>query len=148
MNLPYATASSGSKAREEILKILRHFGCESVGFMDQFDTKTLILAFTWRERNVQLKASAQGWANAYLKENPWTHRRQSTQAEWEQRAIEQGMVAVNSVLRDWIKGQVTAIETGILTFEHVFLPYMLMHDGRPLIEHAQALLPPPTGDSE
>jgi hypothetical protein len=28
-------------------------------------------------------------------------------------------------LRDWIKGQVTAIECGILKFEAVFMPYML-----------------------
>jgi hypothetical protein len=33
---PYATAS-GSSAREEITKILRRFGCESVGFMDDFE---------------------------------------------------------------------------------------------------------------
>jgi len=30
--------------------------------------------------------------------------------DWEQSALAQGHVAVNSILRDWIKGQVTAIE--------------------------------------
>jgi hypothetical protein len=35
---------------------------------------------------------------------------------------------------------VTAIETGILTFEHVFLPHMLTADGRPVLEHAKKLL--------
>ena len=33
-----------------------------------------------------------------------------------------------------MKGQVTAIECGILSFEAVFLPYMLTHDGRTVIE--------------
>ena len=37
----------------------------------------------------------------------------------------QGHIAVNSILRDWIKGQVTAIECGILSFEAVFMPFML-----------------------
>ena len=146
MGLPYQNASSGLKAREEITRILRRFGCESVGFMDEFNTRTVILAFVWRGRQIQLRASASGWASAYLKENPHTHRRRSTKQEWEQAALDQGLIAVNSILRDWVKGQVTAIETGILTFEHVFLPHMLMPDGRPLIEHARKMLPAPDSD--
>ncbi|KKN80634.1 hypothetical protein LCGC14_0327260 [marine sediment metagenome] len=143
MTLPYASASSGIKARDEILRILKRFGCESVGFMDEFDTHTLLLAFRWGERNIQLRASAQGWANAYLRENPWTYRKHSTKRDWEQWALDQGMIAVNSILRDWVKGQVTAIETGILTFEHVFLPFMLTKDGRTVAEHATKLLAGP-----
>jgi len=135
MNIPYASATSGMNARNEIVKILQHFDCESVGFMDMFHENAIVLAFTWRGRNVQLKASAQGWANAWLKENPWSHQKRSTKQEWEDRAFKQGMIAVNSVLRDWVKGQVTAVETGILTFEHVFMPYMLAADGRPILEH-------------
>jgi hypothetical protein len=48
-------------------------------------------------------------------------------------------------LRDWIKGQVTAIECGILSFEAVFMPYMLTSDGRPLHERLAEtdLLPKP-----
>lgn len=140
MTLPYATASSGMKAREEIRKILQRFGAESVGFMDVFDTKTVILAFKIRGQPVQLRASAQGYANAWLKENPWSSRRRYNKHEWDEIAIDKGMIAVNSILRDWVKGQVTAIETGILAFEHVFMPFMLAPDGRPLIEHAQTLL--------
>ena len=145
MNLPYAGTSSGTKAREEILKILKRFGCTSVGFMDEFDTGSVMLAFVWRERQIQLRASSRGWASAYLRENPWSAKRHSTREEWEQRALDQGMIAVNSILRDWVKGQVTAIETGILSFEHIFLPYMLAADGRPLIEQAKQLLLAPTG---
>jgi hypothetical protein len=65
----------------------------------------------------------------------------------EQAALRQGQVAVNSILRDWIKGQVTAVECGILSFEAVFLPYMLTADGRPLVERISEteLLPKPSG---
>lgn len=144
MVMPYENASSGAKARDEILKILQRFGCESVGFMDEFTTHTLLLAFTWNGRNLQLRASAQGWANAWLKENEWSTRRYLDEHEWEQKALNQGLIAVNSILRDWVKGQVTAIETGILTFEHVFFPYMLGNDGIPIIEAAKKLLPAPS----
>jgi hypothetical protein len=41
---------------------------------------------------------------------------------------------------------VTAIECGILSFEAVFLPYMLTSDGRPVIERLAEtrLLPEPS----
>lgn len=137
MALPYAGATSGAKARDEILRILKTFGCNSAGFMEDFDDGSLLLAFTYDGKQVQFKASAQGWAAAYLKENPWSYNRKSTKDQWAQKALDQGMIAVNSILRDWIKGQMTAIETGILTFDHVFLPHMLTNDGRTVLERVQ-----------
>lgn len=143
---PYANARSGMAAREEITKTLRRFGCESVGFMDDFEEKSVLLAFKHRGRQVQLKASAKGWAALYLKEHPYSYRRKSSKVEYEQEAIRQGLVAVNSILRDWVKGQITAVECGMLQFEAVFMPYMLTNDGRPLFERigAMNLLPPPS----
>src|SRR6516225_1439745 len=132
-SVPYASATTGTKAREEITKVLRRFGCEEIGFMDNFEKHELLLAFTHRGRRVQLSASAKGWAQMWLKENPY-YRRRCTRHEWEQAALHQGHIAVNSILRDWIKGQVTAIESGILSFEAVFMPFMLTSDGRPLHE--------------
>jgi hypothetical protein len=90
---------------------------------------------------VQLHASAKGWAQMWLKANPWTYRHRTPRVEYEQAALRQGRMAVNSMLRDWIKGQVTAIESGLLSFEAVFMPYMLTADGRPLIERVAELLP-------
>lgn len=146
MPVPYEGATTGTKAREEITKILQRFGCERVGFMDEFADKAVVLAFQHRGRPVHLRASAKGWAAAYLKEHPWTVKRRASRQEYEAAALRQGMVAINSILRDWVKGQVTAIETGILQFDEVFLPHMLTSDGRPMLEalRDQRLLPPPT----
>ena len=139
MTLPYASASAGVRARDEITKILRRLGCESIGWMDDFEKHEALLAFKHRDQNVQLRASAKGWAQAWLKENPWNYNRRSTRQEYEQAALKQGHIAVNSVLRDWMKGQITAIECGILSFEAVFLSYMLTHDGRTVIERVGEL---------
>ncbi len=146
MSVPYAGASSGAAARGEVVKILQRFGCESVGFMDDFADHSVLLAFTHRGRPVQLRASAKGWAAMYLRENPWNHRRKGTRHDYEQAALRQGLVAINSILRDWVKGQVTAVECGIMSFEAVFMSHMLTDDGRTLIERVQSLnlLPPPT----
>jgi hypothetical protein len=140
---PYASATTGTKAREEVTKLLRRFGCESIGFMDDFEKQEVLLAFTHRGRRVQLRASAKGWAQMYLRENPWKYRRRSSKVEYEQAALRQGHIAVNSILRDWIKGQVTAIESGIFSFEAVFMPHMLTSDGRPMLERAAEMLPKP-----
>jgi hypothetical protein len=143
MSTPYASATTGTKAREEIIKVLRRFGCESIGFMDDFATHEVLLAFTHRGRKVQLHASAKGWAQMFLKEKPWSYSRRSTRVDYEQQALKQGHVAVNSILRDWIKGQMTAVECGIVSFEAVFMPWMLTADGRPLAERVAELLPKP-----
>lgn len=99
MTVPYASASSGAKAREEITKMLQRFGCENVGFMDDFAGHSVLLAFRHRGRDVQLRASARGWAQMYLKENPWNHRRKGRQIDYEQDALKQGLGDAGSRLR-------------------------------------------------
>jgi hypothetical protein len=142
MTIPYASASAGVRARDEITKILRRLGCESIGWMDDFEKHEVLLAFKHRGQNVQLRASAKGWAQAWLKENPWNYNRRSVRQDYEQAALKQGHIAVNSVLRDWMKGQITAIECGILSFEAVFMPYMLTSDGRTLFERPKPICCP------
>lgn len=134
MTIPYANATSGASARDEITKLLRRFGCESVGFMDDFEKYEVLLAFRHRGRPMELRASAKGWAQLYMKENPWSSRRVGYKQAYEQKVLHQGLIAINSILRDWVKGQVMAIECGILSFEAVFFPYLLTSDGTPLIE--------------
>jgi hypothetical protein len=139
--VPYAGATTGANARDEVIKILTKLGCQEVGFMDLIADKAVLLQFTHRGRQVQLRASAKGWAQMYLKTKPHTYRMRTSRQDYEQAALRQGLIAVNSILRDWIKGQMTAIECCILSFEAVFMPFMLSHDGRPLIERVADLLP-------
>jgi hypothetical protein len=145
MSVPYENATSGSAARAETTKFLRRMGCESVGFMDDFANQEVLLAFVHRGRHVQLRASAKGWVAMYLKAEPWTSRRRDTRAAYEAKVLAQGMIAVDSIIRDWTKGQVTAVECGIMTFEAVFLPHMLTNDGRTVVERMSEirLLSPP-----
>jgi len=96
------------KARAEIVKMLQGFGCEQVGFMDNFDDCSVLLAFTHRGRQVQLRASACGWAAMYLTKNPWSSQRRVSRPQWERAALDQGPIAVNSILRAWVKGEITA----------------------------------------
>jgi hypothetical protein len=141
MSIPYENATTGMRAREEITKLLHLLGCKKTGFLDDLAKHEVQLYFEHRGRPVQLNVSAKGWAQMWLRENPYTYRCRRSRTDYEQDALKQGYVAVNSILRDWIKGQVTAIETGIMSFEAVFMPFMLTNDGRPLHERASELLP-------
>lgn len=148
MALPYEKATSGEKALGEIQKLLRGFGCNKFGSMIDNDKGELLIQFEYRQRPVSVKASFSGYAQAYLKEHPYTSRMQKTRVEHERRALDIASIAVYSILRDWIKGQITAIETGILSFEGAFLGQILLPNGKTVMEHTQAagLLEGPKGD--
>lgn len=120
--VPYENATGGEAACSEITTIVRRFGCSSIGFMDDFEKKDILLHFVHRGTTVQLRASGKGWAALYLKAHPYTSRMQKSPKQHEADAIAQGLVTINSILRDWVKGQVTAVECGAMSFAAVFLP--------------------------
>jgi len=123
-NVPYSRANS-SKPRDEITKLLIRLGCTKVGFMDELEEHAVVLFFVHRGNPVRLKVSALGWAEMYLKDHPKTPL---------PTAIKQGLIAINSILRDWVKGMVTAIETNAFTADALFLPFVVSPKGTTLAE--------------
>lgn len=146
MGLPYENATSGNNALNDIQKMLRAFGCTKFATGEDFETGELHVQFEHRGRRVELKASARGYAAAWLKEHPYGPRSKGTRQEYDAKALKIGGIAVYSILRDWVKGQITAIEIGMLTFDAAFLPHLLLDNGLTVIEHVQhtKLLPAPT----
>jgi hypothetical protein len=138
MPLPYENTSSGERAAQDMQKILRGFGCSKFGQMLDFEAGELLVQFEYRGRPVSVRASVNGYAMAWLKEHPWSTRTRATKQQHEMRAKEVAGTAVYSILRDWIKGQITAIETGILSFEGAFLGQIMLPSGKTILEHAQA----------
>lgn len=136
MTLPYENATSGAKAMDEIQKILQKFGCASFGHMTEFEKGKLLVQFKYKDTPISVEASFQGYAAAWLRENPYTSKKRCTKIEWERMALEKGNTAVYSILRDWIKGQITAVECGILSFEGAFLGQILLPSGKTVLQHA------------
>lgn len=134
MALPYATATSGKSAMNEVQKILQGFGASSFGYMEDFDSGVLTVQFIWKERRVTINASAKGYAAALMREKPFTTRMRGSKVEYERKCLKQGQIAVYSILRDWIKGQVTAVEVGMLSFEGAFLGQILLPNGGTILE--------------
>jgi hypothetical protein len=146
MTLPYENATSGEKALGEIQKILRAFGCNKFGSMADDVEQTIMVQFEYRGRQCTCKASIKGYAAAWLKAHPPTiyqadidkGRDRDKRLQQERKALEIASVAVYSILRDWIKGQVMAIETGVLTFEGAFLGQIMLPSGKTVLEHVEA----------
>lgn len=146
MSLPYENSTAGGeKALGEIQKILRHFGCTRFGSMTDDEKQEILIQFSYRGQDVSVRASINGYAAAWLREHPYTSRMKKTKAEHERAAREQASIAVYSMLRDYIKAQVTIVETGILSFEAAFLGQILLDNGQTVHEVAreQRLLPEP-----
>lgn len=138
MNLPYSNATTGDAALGEIGKILTYFGCDRYGHMHDQAAGQLLVQFTHKGRNVSVAASFRGYANAWLKENPYGPRRSGTKAQYEAKALAQAKISVCSILRDWIKAQVTMVEVGALSFEAAFLGQLVLGNGKSVLDHAAA----------
>lgn len=144
-SIPYETATSGEKALMEVQKILGKFGCQSFGTMTDAERGMTVVQFKYRERQISLEASWKGYAAAYQKAHPWSGYTRGSRQDYDRKALEIGKVAVCSILRDWVKGQITAVECGIMSFDAVFMPHMLLPTGERVIDRVESsgMLPKP-----
>jgi hypothetical protein len=138
--LPYEGSTAGAKAFDEIERLLRKFGCTNFGRMTDWDRGASIVVFEHRGRKVHMEASWKGYAEMWLKAHPYSFRSKGTRQHHEMKARQAGEMAVPSILRDMIKGQITAVECGLMPLEHAFLPHMLLPDGRRLADAADQML--------
>lgn len=143
MTLPYSSATSGQNAINEIQKIVKAFGCTKFATGSDFNTCELFVQFEHRGRMVHVSANAKGYAAAWLKENPYSNRKKCSKQQHESKALDVGNVAVYSILRDWVKGQITSVEIGMMTFEAAFLSHTMLPNGKKVIDEIQSqnLLP-------
>lgn len=135
--LPYENSSSGTRALADIERILHRFGCQSFGSMQDFEKQSLIVQFRYRDMPVHVEASMAGYAAAWLRVHPWSNRMRRTKVEHEREALRIAGLAIHSILRDWIKGQVMAVETGILSFEGAFLGQLMLPSGETVLGRLQ-----------
>jgi hypothetical protein len=140
-SMPYEDATAGEKALVEVQRVLAKFGCQSFGTMVDAERGCTLVQFKYRDRQISLEANWKGYAAAWQKVHPQPGR--LNRQQWDQKALAIAKVAVCSVLRDWVKGQITAVECGIMSFDAIFMPYMLLPSGERILERIQAerLLP-------
>jgi hypothetical protein len=138
VSLPYEKATAGDQALVALQRALSAFGCQSFGTMIDDEHQEVIVAFRWRNRDVQLRASWKGYAAAWSKHHPYTRSR-SGRADYDAKALKQARTSVCSALRDWAKGQIVAVECGIMSFEAAFMPHMLLPTGERVVDRVEKM---------
>jgi hypothetical protein len=142
-SLPYSQATMGRRALDEVQKILVAFGATRFGVMTDTEKREVIVQFTYRGRDILVRASVAGYAQALLRRRPHTRYMRKSREQYELECVRRAEISVCSVLRDWIKGQITAVEVGALSFEGAFLANILLPAGKTVLEaiETQKLLP-------
>ena len=97
MSTPYAAATTGTKAREEITKILRRFGCEEIGFADNLRKQEIRLYFTHRGRRDTPTRVGDGLGADVAEGESVDATAPEPRVEYEEAALRQGHVAVNTI---------------------------------------------------
>lgn len=113
-----------TRSREEIETVLRRYGCTAFAF-GWSNTGGAMIQFEFHGRNVKLD----------IKLPPGKPESVAFQREERRRW---------RVLVLWVKAQLEAIESSLVTFEEVFLPWTLLSDGSTVAQslEVQKLLPP------
>lgn len=132
--LPYENSTAGDRALQELQRVLEGFGCKQFGTAVDNERQVITVAFRWRDQQVVMDASWKGYAALWLKRHPYTTRSRSTRQQHDAEALAQGRISICSVLRDWVKAQTVAIESGVMQFEEVFMPHMLLPTGQRVID--------------
>jgi len=60
-----------------------------------------------------------------------------SRVEHECRVLQKGQIAIYSMLRDWLKGQCVAIETGMLSFDAAVLGQIMLPSGETVLERIE-----------
>ena len=140
-HLPYEGAANGERAIAEIERLLARFReVQSFGTARDYERGLVIVQFRHRGRQVCIEASTHGYAAAWLRAHPYTYRQRCAKHEHERKAAQVAQHAVCSILRDWIKGLVTAIETGVFSFEGAFLGQLVLPSGVTVLQHLDTQL--------
>ncbi|MDZ7824435.1 MAG: hypothetical protein U5K75_10650 [Ahrensia sp.] len=136
MTLLAESASSSDNAFEECSAFLIS---SIVIFSDakQQRRRGVRITFTHKSATITIEASWKAYAALWLKQNPYSNRKRIPESEHREKANQIGKMAAPSILRDWVKSQVLMIELGAMKFDEVFMPHIMLPDGRRLIEHVR-----------
>lgn len=142
MSLPYSDSEANPlQAQARIRKMLLKFGVSRLRFDEDIEKGEIKVEFIYKEFPVSLPVNIHRLAERYLEDDPWTPRRRSSRSEWATKKKEVAQNAAFSLLEDFLKGLLMAVELGVFSFEEIFLSYFRDAQGRRLGEVIVKQLP-------
>ena len=134
--LPYVSSKvEVGRSQQRIMTMFRRFSVDSFSFHEKPCSGEFIIQFQYRGFPVSLPFSSEGVFQAYLRTEPWTHRKRKTKAQYEEEIREQSGRSIYRLAEDLLKAQFAAIEFGLISFEDAFLgSFFDMQSGKRLAE--------------
>lgn len=134
------TTVSVGKTRGDIYALLSDWGISNIGFLDHFDEGKAELQFVWKRDDVKYAArfTIKLPTDKELEERAY-HATQHyfLDSKFQKLKAMRGQQE-HRVLYLWIKAALNAVETGIVSAEAIFLPFIVGKDGQTV---AEAMLP-------
>jgi hypothetical protein len=138
--LNYTTSVSVDKTVGEIQKCLAVHGAKAI--LCEYDDKGHVIALSF-------KVSAGQQELAFRLPSDWrpvlTLLERDRKVPRSFRTPEQALRVSWRIVKDWVEAQMAIVDTKMVHLEQVFLPYVIMPDGRTLYERvrdARFVLPP------
>lgn len=142
--LNYTTKVDADKTAMEIARCLSMHGASAV--LTEYDEKegtvtaiSFKIKLNGQEMGFRLPCDWRPVQEIFQKERPiekgWNDEK------YQHKLSEQRMQAVRTawrIVKDWVEAQMALVETKMVTTAEVFLPYVVMRDGRTLAQHAQS----------
>lgn len=133
--LPYSNSKADPiRAQGRIRQMLQKFGVDRVGFDEDFTSFEVSVKFLYKNYPVKLPVNYSALSERLLKEDPWTRRKNKNRTDWEQDKRETAYRAGFSILEDFLKASLTLIDSGLFTFEEVFIGHFVSSRGQRLGE--------------
>ena len=120
--LPYVQSKvEVGRSQQRIMAMFRRFKVDSFSFHEKPGAGEFIIQFQYKGLPVSLPFSSGGVFQAYLRTEPWTHRKRKGRAQYEEEVREQAGRSIYRLAEDLLKAQFAAIEFGLISFEDAFL---------------------------
>ncbi len=126
-NLPYSNSKADpAKAQARIKSALRKLGVARLSFEEDFETQVVRVRFQHEGLPVCVPLDYKALAEAYLKEDPYTWRKNGDEDEWWEKKLEIAYRASFSILDDYLKALVMLTSCGVVDFKQAFLAHFLV----------------------
>lgn len=124
------TYVSVAQSQSEIQRTLMNYGATE--FMFGQGTGTHFIAFQFRQRAIKIRLD--GPSTSYRRKGAYSDTEKSAgQLEQETKQRFRCLLLI-------IKAKLEAVESGIVTVEQEFMPYLVMPDGRTVAEHSLPMI--------
>lgn len=121
------------KSKEEVMTILRRYGCDGFGSFDRKDGACVV--FEINSLSISITVPLPNRGDFEQTDSGKVRTLAAATREYDQ-AVKQRWRALLLA----IKAKLEAVECGISTIEKEFMPFVVMPDGRTLAEHIQPQL--------